>query len=162
MFARASLRVCVSALLWVLTACNGRTSEGAPSAPTSTPPVQHLLLVVQHDLRGFHVRDSRVVDGPVPTSRVAKDEPWRIDVEGGSATRLYSAGLRRQGELRGEFAGQDGGIQAVHLTPENFSFVVRVPLLSGAQRIRFWNEPASGESTGGVELGSVAYPAVSP
>lgn len=139
---------------------NGRTNEGPASGPSETPREQHLLLVVQHDATGFHVRDSKRVDGPVPTSRVADDQPWRVDVEGGGATRLFTVGMPQKGELRGEFAAADGGIEAVHLSPEQFAFVVRVPLLKDAQRIRFWNERASTTAPGGVELGSVAYPAV--
>ena len=79
--------------------------------------------------------------------------------------------MPQKGVLRGEFAGTDGGMEAVHLTPETFAFVVRVPLLATAQRIRFFQAASTAPGavstqsvTGerGVELGSVAYPAVAP
>jgi hypothetical protein len=154
--------------LWLplaLASCqmNARNNEPGPANASATPPApeQHLLLVVQHDESGFHVRDRKVVDGPVPTTRVASREPWRIDVEGASATPLYTASMPRKGERRGEFAGADGGIDAVHLTPERFAFVVRVPLLKGAERIRIWEERDDAAASS-LELGTLPYPAVAP
>lgn len=153
---------------------NGRSSDGG-SAPGSTQASaaheRHLLLVVQRDPSGFHVHDSKVVESAVPVPRVVNEQPWRVDIEDAQANRLYSVGMPQKGLLRGEFAGADGGIEAVHLTPETFAFVVRVPLLASARRIRFFQAAGGAASAGstqgvggdrGIELGSMPYPAVAP
>lgn len=104
---------------------------------------RHVLLVVQHDSTGFRVRHAQVVATPLPQSRFPDALPWRAEVEDSAGKSLASVALPAGGELRGEFAGPDGGMRAVHFRKDDFAFVVRVPYLEQGAAIRFWQSGAS-------------------
>ena len=137
------------------------------SASGGAQSERHLLLVVDHDGAGFHVRQAQVVAMALPSTRFPKAQRWRADVEDGAGKAVFSANLPAGGERRGEFAGADGAMQAVHFRSDEFSFVLRVPLLEQAARIRFWETsptvaPAAAATAsklaGDVELGTTPYP----
>jgi len=129
-------------------------SEGDGDAPSSAAHSdRHLLLVVEHDSAGFHVRHSQVVMAPLPVTRFSMPLRWRADVEDSSGKALFSATLPAGGERRGEFAGADGGMVAAHFRSDDFSFVLRVPLFEHGAQIHFWD--ASASTTGGVQVAAV-------
>ena len=158
----------LSALLfgsWLVAACQGSGHAGgdpapakARAAPLSVTPEgsgrtlneRHLLLVLEHDSRGFRVRRSQRVATPLPAKRFVEARQWRAEVESSTGQLLFSAAIPPADELRGEFASADGGMRAVHFQRETFAFVLRVPVLEQGARIRLWNED--------LELGIVAYP----
>jgi hypothetical protein len=169
--------------LLALPACqaNGRGgSEATPS--TARAPVsevsqdgdgdaradRHLLLVIEHDSSGFHVRHAQVVVTPLPVTRFPTPLRWRADVEDSSGKALFSAALPAGGERRGEFAGADGGMVAAHFRTDDFSFVLRLPLFERGAQIHFWDASASAtgsvqvaavKSASDVDLGVAPYPA---
>jgi len=122
----------------------------APEGSGEHRPARHVLLIVEHENAGFRLRQAQVVESPLPVKRFAEARKWRAEVEDGSGKALFSVAIPAQAERRAEFAGPDGGMQAVHVQSDNFSFVLRVPLLAHGARIRFWDAQ--------VELGSVPYP----
>ena len=145
----------------------------APAAVSQTPSTdggaltaRHVLLVVQHDSSGFRVRRAQVVATPLPQSRFPDALPWRAEVEDSAGKSLASVALPAGGELRGEFAGPDGGMQAVHFRKDDFAFVVRLPYLEQGTAIRFWQTGSAAVGAGGasashgagaVELGVTPY-----
>ena len=177
---RCGLALCVFAALFGCQS-NGR---GEPAAANTQAAVssaaagasaagerhgQHLLVVVDHDSSGFHVRHAQVVALPLPATRFPKAQSVRADVEDSAGQVMFSAGLPAFGEHRAEFAGPDGGMQAAHFRSDDFSFALRVPLIEHAARFRFWdmsappnagNTPLSAGSraAGAVELGVAPYP----
>ena len=155
-------------LLGAAQACqaSGHGGEPAPaSAPAAVSQVpnsdggaavaRHVLLVVQHDSAGFRIRHAQVVASALPQSRFPDALPWRADVEDSAGKSLASVTLPAGGELRGEFAGPDGGMQAVHFRKDDFAFAVRVPVLEQAAQIRFWQSGSSAAQA--VELGVTPY-----
>ncbi len=139
-----------------------------PAGGAVATPAQHVLLVVQHDASGFHVRHAQVVASALPSSRFPEPQRWRADVEDSTGKPLFSADIPAGGERRGEFVGADGGMQAVHFHSDDFAFVVRVPLLAKAAQLRFWERSVAAPSAPStlsaiaatdVDLGVAPYPA---
>ena len=169
--------------LLALPACQANGRGGGEATPSSArAPVsetsqggaddartnRHLLLVIEHDSAGFHVRHTQVVMAPLPTTRFPSSLRWRADVEDGSGKALFSAALSAAGELRGEFAGSDGGMVVAHFRSDDFSFVLRVPLFERGAQVHFWDTSASAngsvqvaavKSASDVDLGVAPYPA---
>jgi len=123
----------------------------APDASAQLEPARHVLIVIDHDDTGFRVRHAQLVASPLPVKRFAETRQWRAAVEDSSGKSLFSAHIPVAGERRAEFAGPDGGMRAVHVQSEKFSFVLRVPYLERGTRVRFWEAQR--------ELGVVPYPA---
>ncbi len=124
----------------------------APNPDGGAVAARHVLLVVQHDRSGFRVRRAQVVASALPQSRFPEALPWRAEVEDSAGKSLAAVALPAGGELRGEFAGPDGGMQAVHFRKDDFAFVLRVPYLEQGAAIRFWQ---SGAAAGGAAAAPV-------
>jgi hypothetical protein len=140
------------------------TSEGDGNVHSD----RHLLLVVEHDSAGFHVRHAQVVATALPVTRFPSPLRWRADVEDSTGKTLFSAALPAGGERRGEFVAADGGMIAAHFQSEDFSLVLRVPLFERGAQIHFWDSSASAiggvqvaavRSASDIDLGAVPYPA---
>jgi len=132
-------------------------------------PSHHVLLTLTQTPLGLSIRDAREVDSPLPRPRAPSPEAWRIAVQDGSGKLLYLAQLKPPAALRGEFALEDGGIEAAHIEPPaEHVLTIRVPVLRGADTLRLYARadtlPSSDPRTQGappdamIELGQVAYP----
>ncbi len=128
-----------------------------PRTPDEAPP-RHVLLTVEVGPAGMRVLESRNVDAPMPIDRSPERAPWRVRVEDASGGTLWVGAVEGAGVLRGEFAGPDGSIESVHVTPEQAVLPVRIPILAGAKTIRLFAAPSKGVPPGEmVELGHAPY-----
>ncbi len=78
---------------------------------------------------GLERLDARRVDFPLPHRRAPDDHPWRVEVRDATGSTLFAVGVPAADRLRGEFAGKDGQIEAVHTQLEASAFSVRLPRL---------------------------------
>ncbi len=166
----------LAAAFGVATAC-AREPEAKPvpepasvrPAPLSAAEGSYLLVNVAITPATTEVREARRVPSPLPKERAPVQRPWRVDVEDAARVVLFSQPLPAANVLRGEFAGADGRMEAVHFRTHDAHFALRVPDLAGAATLRFWGAAASlapddlrsaGAPDSMVELGHCPYPGV--
>jgi hypothetical protein len=167
---RAGPRLLILSLI-ALGACRAGAeeteSEGrADKMAAAVTADRHLLLIVARNPAGFRIDEIRVVQSALPKTRFTQDFDWRAVLEDSAGHRLFSTTIPEGGTARGAFPLPDGGIESVHQRRDTFSFALRIPLLSDAERVRFWDmQPrATGVASPSAlapaetELGSLSIP----
>lgn len=112
--------------------------------------------------------DLREVAQPLRRPRARSLLPWKVVVEDAGGVVLFEQEIPAANLVRGEFAGRNGAVEAVHLRVSTASFAVRLPVLAAGATVRFLGRAASlpdGDARRGsardaamVMLGSLPYP----
>jgi hypothetical protein len=138
-------------------AAHGRAAARVPTPePTGDVPFHWRLDVVRDDA-GFRVARALRVAGEMPRQRRGpRGLAWRYRARAGDGAVLAEGELDDPAEIRGEFHGDRGGIDAVHRTrPLPVTFSIRVANVPAATIEFSTREPAA-------PLGSVPFPREAP
>jgi hypothetical protein len=135
----------------------GRAAGPVPAREPGAPAPFHWRLDVVRDDAGFRVARALRVAGEMPRYRRGpRGLAWRYRARAADGAVLAEGELDDPAEIRGEFHGERGGIDAVHRTrPLPVAFSIRVPNVPAATIEFATREPAA-------PLGSVPLPREAP
>lgn len=132
----------------------------------------YLLLSVTLTPKLTTVIDARKISLKMPVARSPETGPWRVDVEDNQGSTLYTAFMQPANLLRVELPRPDGSYESFTRKLAEATVSVRLPLVVGQGRVRFFGKAetleaddarVAGTASGDfVELGEVSYPELKP
>lgn len=155
-------RLCLPALTAAslgLFACNGAPPEprAASKAAALKPAASsHLLLVVETAPEGLRIVSSREVEGPAPRTRSDHPESWRAQLVDDTGATVASVPVQDPTELRAEWVDESGNLTGTKVVAERTSFVVRVPNVQAAAKLKVTAPGAAGGK--GRDVGTARLP----
>jgi hypothetical protein len=151
-------------------ACGSSRPPGDPVAdpaamPAASQPAanQHLLLVVRAVDHRLEVVSARIAPVPMPLDRAplaAAPDAWHVELLDAAGASMVATDLRPPDVVRGEFAANDGTMDAHRVTVPTTEFLVRFPVTPGAASILISTSATGGTRSARHEIGRAPLPPV--
>ena len=153
-------------------ACGGNRPPGDPVADPAAAPAggqpasaanQHLLLVVRAVDHRLEVVSARIAPVPMPLDRApiaAAPDAWHVELLDAAGASMVATDLRPPDVVRGEFAGDDGTMDAHRVTVPTTEFLVRFPVTPGAVSMVISTRATGGARSARREIGRAPLPPV--
>lgn len=151
-------------------ACGGNRPPGdpvtdPPATSTGSQPAanQHLLLVVRAVEHRLEVVSARIAPVPMPLDRAplaAAPDAWHVELLDAAGASMVATDLRPPDVIRGEFARDDGTMDAHRVTVPTTEFLVRFPVTPGAASMVISTNATGGARSARREIGRAPLPPV--